>query len=188
MKRSLFSLALFFMLFATSLYAQNEEEDSILHLQESILSFEDETFNEYCYFHNFIWTNVHGLSFVVTTVYNSDLTKRVPLVVLSGINPTDENLIIRQIFTVEQAEEVIRYLEFLYEVSEVHPKGIHRVFNGPAQFKIITYDSGSRIKVAFLFHNSLATVSVSSRRGLSDWINAFHKCLDYIEGLSESEL
>ena len=184
MKRPFFIIFILSLMISTNLHAQDEKVN-LFPLQETVRALEDESFYEYCFFHDFISKNNHGLSFVVTRLYNSDLSRMIPLVVLAGLNPKDENLDMLQIFTVGQAKEVVKYLEYLRLTSENHPKGIHRVFNGPEDFRIISYDAGRQYKITVICKGDRYGSYIASKRELSDWIEAFHECMDHIEGLDK---
>lgn len=178
MKKLIILFCFFFSLsFVARVSAQ--DMDDILPIQESILSMGDDTFNEICYFHHLIKRG-RGLSFVVTEVYNSDMTKMIPLVMLADENYSEEHFKLNQIFSVDDAQEVLQYLEFLLSTSEEHPKGIHRAFLGPRGSRIISYDMGKSYKIT-LSCSEGHVVSISTKRELEQWIENFYKCFERID-------
>lgn len=135
---------------------------------------------DYCYIHHLIKKNVNELSFVVTNLYDSEITEMIPLIVLSGEKPDISDLSIKQVFTVKEATIVRDYLKYLRESSKSHPKGLHRYFKGPAGVVIHSRDNGVSYIIDF-FCNSSYYASINFLSELNDWINAFDECFAYIE-------
>lgn len=139
-----------------------------------------EEIKDYCYIHHVILKNASGYSFVVTNMYNSDMTSMIPLVVISNEKPNTEDLSCYQLFYTDEAVIVRDYLVSLKESYDSHPKGITRVFNGPHGVQIKAVDTGSGYRV---FFNCVSRHSqnVYFKREIEEWISGFDKCLSFIE-------